>query len=341
MARRSVFAFGLTAAVAGATLALPAQADMNDNKPISFSVDGGSATGYFKVVAEAINAIIREVYPGSDATYKPGAPAGGILNIATGKSDIVYTGGPPEIAYAMEGKAPFQASLKGKFLWVAKLHNGLTIHSFATKEWSDKTGVKTYKDLAAKKPAVRLGVNQLATMQSYISGPVAIFKQYGIADKDIEAWGGSFFRSNIATNLEAFRDGKIDAIINGAFVPTATITDIARSREMVWIGGDEAEMKKAAAEWGIDQIVIPKDAYPFLTKDEPTTTVWNVMLAGQHVSDETVYKWLKAVDTHLGRVQSIHPSLKNFDMKLAVTNPTQVAYHPGAEKFYREKGLLK
>ena len=71
----------LGAAAAGAALlSASALAQFNDKKPISYSVDGATATGYFKVVTEAINGIVREAYPGTDATYKPGSPAGGILN---------------------------------------------------------------------------------------------------------------------------------------------------------------------------------------------------------------------------------------------------------------------
>jgi hypothetical protein len=51
-------------AAAIATLsALPANAGFNDKTPINYTVDGATATGYFKVVAEAINGIIREPIP--------------------------------------------------------------------------------------------------------------------------------------------------------------------------------------------------------------------------------------------------------------------------------------
>ena len=54
-------------ATAALTLALgaaglmtgPARADFNDKKAISYSVDGGTATGYMKVVTESINGIVR------------------------------------------------------------------------------------------------------------------------------------------------------------------------------------------------------------------------------------------------------------------------------------------
>jgi len=328
-----------------ATVALavvsPASADFNDKKPISFSVDGATATGYFKTVAEAINALLRDEYPGSDATYKPGSPIGGMLNIATGKSDIVYSAGAVETVYALEGRPPFTEPLKGKMGFMVMLHNANTIHSFATKEWADKHGIRTYQDFLSKKPPVRIGVNMRATVQTYIGGPVAIFKQYGIAEEEIEKWGGSYFRSNINTNLEAFRDGKIDMIINGTFVLTALIIDIARSRDLIWLSSDETHMRKAADEWGNDYHVMPKDAYPFMTKDEPTVTMWSSALAGMHVPAEVVYKWLKAVDKNLDRMRAIHPSLRTFDTgKPGMRNPKNVELHPGAARFYREKGLL-
>src|SRR5688572_23356659 len=93
----------------------PAGADFKEKGPINYTVDGATASGYFKVVTEAINGLIRETYPGSAATYKPGSPAGGILNISRGQSDFTFTGGPPEIVHALDGKPPFTESLKGKF----------------------------------------------------------------------------------------------------------------------------------------------------------------------------------------------------------------------------------
>src|SRR5438132_12401486 len=95
-----VHAVARVTAAMTATLTLvasPARADFKDNSPINYTIDGATAQGYFKVVTEAINGIIREIYPGSAATYKPGSPAGGIQAIAKGQSDFIFTGGAPEI----------------------------------------------------------------------------------------------------------------------------------------------------------------------------------------------------------------------------------------------------
>jgi TRAP transporter TAXI family solute receptor len=328
-------------AAAIATLsAWPADADFNDKKPIDYTVDGATATGYFKVVAEAINGIIREVYPGSAATYKPGSPAGGILNISKGQSDFSFTGGAPEIAFALEGKAPFTESLKGKFKFVMLLHNSLVVHSLMTKDWADRSGITSYADIAAKKPIMRLHVNQLANLQSTLGMYVALFDVYGIKEEEVTK-GTTIFRSNSAGGLDALRDGKIDVFINGGFLPTSEVTDIARSRALIWISGTPDKITAAARRWSYDTIPVPKDVYPFVTKDETTITQWDAVVAGAHVPDETVYKFIKAMAENRDRVRTIHPSLAKFSIETVFRNPTQVPYHPGAERFYREAGVLK
>lgn len=329
------------ATAAFAVSSAPALADFNDNKPITYTVDGATASGYFKVVTESINGVIREAYPGSAATYKPGSPAGGIQNISTGKAEFTFTGGAPEIAYALEGKTPFKESLKGKFKFVMLLHNDLVVYSIATKEWAEKNGIKSFGDIAAKRPQMRLAVNQPANLQSTLGMYVAIFDAYGIKESDLVGKGGSLFQGNSNSNIDALRDGKVDVMINGGFIPSAEFTDLARARPLVWISGDPAKMKVAADRWGYSPYTVKKDSLDFLTKDENTLTLWTAVLAGTHVSDETVYKFVKALAQSKDRVRGIHPSLAKFSVETVSRNPTNVPYHPGAERFYREAGVLK
>jgi len=337
--------FGL-ATVAAATvtgvlaLSWPAAADFKDKQPINYTVDGATATGYFKVVTEAINGIIREEYPGSSATYKPGSPAGGILNISRGQSDLTFVGGAPEIAYALEGKAPFTEPLKGKFQFVMRLHDGLIIHSLMTKDWADRNGIKSFADIAAKKPQMRLHVNQLANLLSTVSMYVALFDAYGIKEDEVTK-GGSIFRSNASGGFDNLRDGKIDVFINGGFLPTAEVTDIARGRPLLWIAGDPAKHKIAADRWTHAVVPVPKGTYPFVTQDDVTIALWNSIMAGAHVSEETVYKLVKALAENQARVRAIHPTLAQFSIEQVYRNPTQTPYHPGAARYYREVGLLK
>ena len=115
------------------------------------------------------------------------------------------------------------------------------------------------------------------------------------------------FRSNAAGGLDALRDGKIDVFINGGFLPTAEIADVARGRPLAWIAGDPAKNKAAADRWTNVPIAVPKGIYPFVTQDDVSIALWNSVVVGAHVSEETVYKFVKALAQHQDRMRSIHP----------------------------------
>lgn len=332
----------LGAAAAGAALlSASALAQFNDNKPISYSVDGATATGYFKVVTEAINGIVREAYPGTDATYKPGSPAGGILNLSTGRSDFAFNASPVEIQYANEGKAPFKEPYKGKFHFVMMLHEGLIVHNLMTKDWADRNGIASFDDIAAKKPPMRITVNLAANLQSTVTMYQLFFNAFGINEAQATDSGKSMIRGNSATGFDALRDGKVDVFINGGFVPTAEVTEVARGRPLQWISADPAKLQKEADKWGLKVVTIPKGAYPFVLKDESTLGIWNAIVVGDHVSEETVYKFTKALMENEARMRTIHPTLSKFSRAEAVKNVTGLIVHKGAERYYREAGLTK
>lgn len=313
----------------------------NDKKPISYSVDGATATGYFKVVAETINGIVREAYPGTDATYKPGSPAGGILNLSQGKSEFTFTGGAPEIEHALEGKAPFKESLKGKFSYMMMMHDELVVHALMTKEFADRAGVRSYDDIVAKKPAFRLAVNTLGNMQSTYGMYMLTFGAHGVNDAELQKWGVTLFRGNTNEGLSQLRDGKVDILINGAFLPTADVIDINRSRPLLWVESSEAKLQPAVKKYGYRVVKLEKGAYPFVDRDTFMTVNWNAGLAGNHVSEETVYKFLKAITDAKDRISKVHPSLAKFSKETIAKNPTPLDYHPGALRFYKEAGVIK
>jgi TRAP-type uncharacterized transport system substrate-binding protein len=79
-----------------------------------------------------------------------------------------------------------------------------------------------------------------------------------------------------------------------------------------------------------------------MDKDYPTVRQWVSLLAGSHVSDETVYKYVRAIAENESRVQSIGGSLKtSFTTAKMPTNPANLPYHPGALRYYKENGLVK
>jgi TRAP transporter TAXI family solute receptor len=328
-------------AVAGSGVAMAQEQLFQDRGPISFTATGGSARGYSRVVFEALNGIVRDEYPGSAAEFRPGSPAGSLLEITRGNADFAGASGAVEVQYALDGTAPFRESLDGQIFHVMTIHNELTVHYLMTTAWSERHGIESMADILEKKPPMRIAVNTEANLQSTIAMYEHIFNEYGFSMSDVVDWGGSIIRGNSGIGMDALRDGRADVFINGRFMPDSALEDIHNNRPLKWINIDADKMLAAANSWDYDLYIAPAGISPFITSDSASQKMWNAMQAGPHVTEETVYKFLSAIYNNVDRVRSIHPSLQEFGPEMMVWNPMSLPLHPGAERFYREKGLIQ
>jgi len=322
--------------------AFPALADFNDKKPVSATVTGATPSGYPRTMVEGMNGVVRDTYPGSDISFKPNSPGGGVLEIAEGKADFTATATGTEIKLANEGQSPYTRSYKGKFSYVMMLYDNQFIHFLMTREWADANGIKSWADIAAKKPKMRLAINRPDNPQTTIGGPYEVMKAYGFSINDIEKWGGNFVLGNSSIGLDAIVDGKADVFMNARNLGDSLVKDVATKRPLLWIDGERARIQKAADTFNFKADLVEKGTYPFMDKDYPTVRMWVSLLAGAHVPDEVVYKYVKALAENESRVQGIGGSLKtSFTTAKMATNPAGLPYHPGALRYYREKGLVK
>jgi TRAP transporter TAXI family solute receptor len=329
--------------LAGAVLvAAPAFADFNDKKPITATVTGATPSGYPRTMVEGLNAVVRDSYPGSAVSFKPNSPGGGVLAVAEGQADFTATASGTEIRLANDGSFPFTKPLKGKFSYVMQLYDNQFIHFIMTKEWAEANGIKSWADIARKKPKMRLAINRPDNPQTTIGGPYQVMKAYGFSFEDVQKWGGSYVLGNSQIGLDAIVDGKADVFMNARNLGDSLVKDIAGKRALLWIDGDRGTIQKAADVFNFKADLVPKDTYPFMEKDYPTVRMWISLVAGNHVSEEVVYKYVKAIAENEARVQSIGGSLKTaFTAAKMSNNPANLPYHPGALRYYKEKGLVK
>jgi uncharacterized protein len=133
-----------------AACATTASADFNDNKPLNATVTGATPSGYPRTMVEGLNAVVRDVYPGSAVSFKPNSPGGGVLAIAEKQADFTATATGTEIRLALEGKDPYKTPLKGRFSYVMMLYDNQFMHFVMTKEWAEANGIRSWADIAAK-----------------------------------------------------------------------------------------------------------------------------------------------------------------------------------------------
>ncbi|MBJ7275812.1 MULTISPECIES: TAXI family TRAP transporter solute-binding subunit [Marinobacter] len=318
-----------------------AMAQEEDDK-FSLTVTGAGVQGYYKVVYETFNGILRDEYPEASVTFRPSSPAGGLVFIADGKADLSLAAGAPEIQYAIEGNPPYPRSLKGDLRSVMQLFNTQTFHFVLNKDVADEYGVYSFADIAKKKPPLTIAINRQGNLQ-VVDVAKDIFEAHGFSIEDLQSWGGQVSWVASGTGLEQLQDRKADMFMNVRFVPDARVNEIVRSQDLVWVEADQDALESVADKWGYEVITIDQSNYPeLMDTSQPTITQWSALLAGPHVPDAVVYKFIKALVDNKKRVQQVHPSLKAFSAEEAVKIVNlDVPLHPGAERFYRELDLLE
>ena len=84
---------------------------------------------------------------------------------------------------------------------------------------------------------------------------------------------------------------------------------------------------------------IPAKAYPGQDQANRIATVWNVLVARADVSDQVAYDVVKTIFERKADMERVHPESRNFDLKYQTNAASVIPFHPGAIKYFAEKGV--
>ena len=140
---------------------------------------------------------------------------------------------------------------------------------------------------------------------------------------------------------KALCDGKIDAMVYAGGHPNGTIQQITSScaTKLVEVSGPALD-KMIAEHPFYSHAVIPGGMYSGNPRDVHTFGARAVLAASSDLDDETVYQFVKAVFDNLDNFKTLHPVFAALDAKHMVPGGEVAPIHPGALKYYKEKGLI-
>ena len=151
--------------------------------------------------------------------------------------------------------------------------------------------------------------------------------------KDIKATYQSF-----GDSTEALQDGKIDAAFVVAGAPTTAVTSLAATKPVYLIGLDQEHADKLLAKSPYySKNTISKNVYNTPT-DVQTVAVGAVVIARDKVSEADVYNFLWGVFENLPQISAAHAKGSELSLNFAASYGA-VPYHPGAVKFFAERGI--
>lgn len=319
--------FSFTAALRGlagaavvtlaAGAAAPAQAQF-------VNVLTGGTAGVYYPLGVALSKIYADKIPKSrPAVQATKASVENLVLLEAGKGEIAFTLGD-SLVFAWNGDkdAGFEKPLK-KLRGIAAIYPNY-IQLVATAS----SGVKTLADLKGR--SLSVGAAKSGTELN----TRAILAAAGMDYKSL----GKVEYLPFAESVDLMKNRQLDGTLQSAGLGVASIRDLASTNDITVVAIPAETVKKIGAPYL--PVTIPANTYKGQTTPVETAAVVNFLVTHEGVSDDLVYQMTKTMFDNLDTMVASHAAAK--DIKLAnAQNGMPIPLHPGAARFYKEKGLLK
>ncbi len=163
-----------------------------------------------------------------------------------------------------------------------------------------------------------------------------ILNAYGISFDDIEVNNLGF-----GDSADALKDGKIDAFFCTAGAPTTAITELATTNSINLLGIDDEHAAALQNDYAFyTQYTIPGGTYKGVDDDVVTVAVKATLIVSDKLSEDVVYDLVKGLFDNKDAITAGHAKGAELDPAYAVDG-ISVKFHPGAEKYFKEAGVLQ
>ncbi|MCP3028347.1 TAXI family TRAP transporter solute-binding subunit [Halobacillus sp. A5] len=162
-----------------------------------------------------------------------------------------------------------------------------------------------------------------------------VLENLGITYDDINPQFISFSES-----VDALKNNQIDAAMFWAGSPNASIMDLSTTEDIKLISLSEEERKVISSKMPyFENYSIPAGVYDGVDEEVQTLSVNAQVVASNEASEEVVYSFTKALFENLESFNESHGAVKDLTVENAASNT--IPLHPGAEKYFKEKGIIE
>jgi TRAP transporter TAXI family solute receptor len=313
--------------------ALQEPAAAQQSKPLTLTLVGGRTGGVWSIFSEGIAESIRKSNPGAVVTVEPGSTSGnpGIVNQGRVPIGLAYA----LTAYsAFRGTEPYEGKPSPNLRSVAAVMPK-NFYQFCVNK---KSGLTSIQDIKTKKFPLRVSVDDKGSTADLITREM--FKAYGFSYKDIESWGGKIFYLSGEKTFEMMSDGRMDAMPDALPCPSGDILEASANQDLDLLSFSDPAIKQVNEVLKLSKGLVPAGTYKFLKRDIPTISVPVILMTNKDVPEDTIYKVAKSVYDNLAYLSTVHDAFKDVN-KDTIAVVGGLSLHPGAVKFYKEKGILK
>jgi len=260
------------------------------------------------------------------------APGGGLSNcksVSTGKADLGWTYSHTAFN-GYEGRGKFEKKYNN-MRHLMSLYPG--VFQMAVPRKSKIYSVADLKDKRIVPGKIGWTGTTLAEL---------VLKAYGLSFESIKKNGGLVNYVTYADSAALMKDGHSDCYMAVTSCPQSTIIDLNFRPGIRLLSIDETHMKKVLeAEPGLMETAIPKDAYKGMKADVPTVGTVTCLVVNKDVPDDLVYNIVKTLYANWPELAKVKKKAIEDSKPEKAIMGAHIPVHPGALRYYKEKGYVK
>lgn len=310
----------------------------------SLTWTAGAVGGGWYAISGGMAELLREK-AGLNIKVIPGGGTQNPVLVQKGEADLGM-GLPPLLQAASNGQDPYKGQKMPDLRAVAGNMSLNTFHFYVGVD-TPYASMSMEEIFKGKKP-IRIAISKPGSSDVWVFEKLMEF--YGMcaegkaADcyRSWEAAGAKFFRGSYTEQAGAFKDRNVDGTFCFLAVPGAAITEASIGRTFKLMAFPEPALA-FLGKFGVGRGPIAAGAYPKAANGNEnviSATMGTTITVSTKMSNDLAYQIARTLNDNPDRVRKIHGSLADYE-------PSKghlflgVPLHPGAERYYREKGYLK
>ncbi len=292
----------------------------------TMAIGTGGTGGVYYPLGGAVANVLSKNLPNVQATAEvTGGSVDNLKLIGAGKSELGFTMADAALD-ALKGEDKFKGNKVPLQTLLVVYPNRMHVVTI------EGSGIEKMSDLKGKRVSTGSPGSATEVMAFRVIEAAGLDK-----DKDMKRE-----RLGVAESVNAVKDKKIDAFFWVGGIPTAAVTDLAATPGVKLKLIDHGDVvAKMNAKYGnlYAASTIKAGVYPNQDKDNKVTAVWNILVTGdKQMSDKEAYDLVKLIVDKKADLVAVHKEANSFTVDNQVKANSPVPWHPGAVKFFNEKG---
>lgn len=285
---------------------------------------GGTAGTYYPLggaIAKVFNDNVEGVTANAQSTGASveniGLVQKGETEIAFIQSDITY--------YAYTGTENFEDKGKVENIRGMAMFYPEVIQIIANKD----ANINSVEDLKGKKVAIGApGSGTEANARQILAAHGMTYEDLGKADY-----------LSFGEAADQLKNKQVDAAFVTAGLPTAAVTEVGQTADIVVVPIDKAKIDELSEEYPFyTEVTIPGGTYKNQDSDILTTAVMAMLVVPEELDEDLMYNLTKALFEHRDTIIETHDRGNDLKLETAILG-MPIELHPGSKRYYDEQGI--